>query len=123
MREATNHRSHVGKLSSMGAITVTYPNFTCPRSHGLKCDLLAIGGKLRIKCLYAGTDPRPWIANPARPPFGGDKSTPQTLILEISRVYTSRPPRRARSRAELLSTDSGTGSLFRAPERLIRHTL
>src|ERR1700736_2729205 len=57
------------------------------------------------------------------PPFGGDKSTSQILILEISRVYTSRLPRREMSSTALLSADSGTGSLFRAPDRLIRQML
>ena len=54
--------------------------------------------------------------------LGGGKSTAHTLVFEISRVYTSRCPRRERSSAELLSAESGKGSIFRA-ERLIRQIL
>jgi dipeptidyl aminopeptidase/acylaminoacyl peptidase len=49
-----------------------------------------------------------------------ERDTPEEIATTLVRLIQNR---RARSRAELLSTDSGTGSLFRAPERLIRHTL
>ena len=49
--------------------------------------------------------------------LGSGKSAAMTVVVENSRVYTSRLPLRATSRAVLLSTESGIDDAMTAIER------
>jgi hypothetical protein len=77
------------ELSSMGAITVRYPDFALPRSVGLKCDLLAVGGKLRIDSSQGGTDPRPRTATSVGPALCRQIHSPDIGIGSLARVHES----------------------------------